>query len=144
MSSVDRTQHVYPCAIFQISASPLTFVLHLPYTLTGCDTAGAGHHHQIRSAPSSPADVAVAQNDLPPSCVAGSGPVVHPASRSATSPSLLVTVMIRPAADETTTRDGRPGWPKQARHICRRRTGFVCEVKSFQWQRLHGLQDATA
>ena len=39
MSSVDRTHHVYPCAIFQ-SASPLTFVLHLPCTLTGCDTAG--------------------------------------------------------------------------------------------------------
>ena len=34
--------------------------------------------------------------------------VAHPASRSVTSPPPSVTVMIRPAADETTTRDGRP------------------------------------
>jgi hypothetical protein len=35
--------------------------------------------------------------------------VAHPASRSmSTPPSPSVTMMIRPAADETTTRDGRP------------------------------------
>jgi hypothetical protein len=78
------------------------------YTLTGCDTAGAGQHRLIRSAPSRPVDVAVAQNDLPPPCATGPGPITHPASRSMTSPPLSVTVMIRPAADETTTRDGRP------------------------------------
>ena len=58
-----------------ISQSPLTFVLHLPCTLTGCETAGAGQHRLIRLAPSRPADVAVAQNDLPPSCATGPGPV---------------------------------------------------------------------
>ena len=31
-------------------------------------------------------------------------------------------------------------WLKQARHT----SGFICEVKSLQWQRLQGLQDATA
>jgi hypothetical protein len=36
-------------------------------------------------------------------------PVVHPASRSMTSPSPSLTVMVRPAADATTTRDGRCG-----------------------------------
>ena len=35
------------------------------YLLYG-NTAGASQHHLIRSAPSRPADVAVAQNDLPP------------------------------------------------------------------------------
>jgi hypothetical protein len=34
---------------------------------------------------------------------------------SMTSPPPSVTVMIRPAADETATRDGRR-WPKQSRH----------------------------
>ena len=65
----------------------------------------------IRSAPcraSRPADVAVAQNDLPSSCATGPVSVAHPASRSTTSPSPSETVMIRPAADETITRDGRP------------------------------------
>ena len=45
-----------------------------------------------------------------------------------------VTVMIRPADDETTTRYGRP--LAQAGTRRRRWTGFVCEVKSLQWQRL--------
>jgi hypothetical protein len=32
-----------------------------------------------------------------------------------------------------------------SRHVIRRKwTGFICEVKSLQWQRLQGLQDATA
>ena len=105
-----RTQHVHPCAATKTATSPLTCVLHLPCTLslTGYDTAGAGQHRLIRSAPSRPADVAVAQNDLPLSCATGPGPVAHPASRSMTSPSPSVTVMIRPAADETTTQEGRP------------------------------------
>jgi hypothetical protein len=59
------------------------------------------------------------------------------ASRSMTSPSPSVTVMIRPAADETTTRDGRPLAQARSRHVIRRRrTGFVCQVKSLVWQRL--------
>jgi hypothetical protein len=95
-----------------ISQSPNLRYSSARYTLTGCDTAGTGQHRLIRSAPSRPADVPVAQNDLPASCATGPGPVAHPASRSMTSPSpsatLAVTVMIRPAADETTTRDGRP------------------------------------
>ena len=62
----------------------------------------------IRSAPLRPADIAVAQNDLPASCATGPGPVAHPASCSMTSPASSVTVMIRPAADETITRGGRP------------------------------------
>ena len=41
-------------------------------------------------------------------CATGPGPVAHPASRSMTSPAPSVALMIRPAADETTTRDGRP------------------------------------
>jgi hypothetical protein len=49
-------------------------------------------------------------------CATGPSPVTHSASRSMTSPAPSVTVMIRPAADETTTRDGRPLWPKQTRH----------------------------
>ena len=114
--SVGGTQHVCVCAAKQ-AASPLTCVLHLPGTLTGCDTAGAGQHRLlIRSAPSRPADVAVAQNNLPPSCAKGPGPAAHPASRSMTSPSLFVTVMIRPAADENTTLETGVRWPKQARH----------------------------
>ena len=37
----------------------LTCVLHLPCTLTGCDTAGAGQHRLIRSSTiARPADVA--------------------------------------------------------------------------------------
>ena len=49
-------------------------------------------------------------------------------------------VMIRPAADENATRELETGdrcRPKQA-VIRRRWTGFVCEVKSLQWQRLQG------
>ena len=78
------------------------------YLLHG-NTAGAGQHRLIRSAPSRPADVAVAQNDLPPSCATGPGPVAHPASRSITSPAPSVTVMIRPSP-ETGDR-----WAKQSR-----------------------------
>ena len=63
----------------------------------------------------------------------GPGPVAHPASRSMTSPAPSVIVMIRPAADETTIRDGCVRWPKQARHILQM-DGFVCEVKSLQWR----------
>ena len=76
MLSVDNTQHVCVCVTKKI-ASTLICVLHLPCTLTGCDTAGAGQHRLIRSAPSRPADVAVAQNDLPPSCATGPSPVAH-------------------------------------------------------------------
>jgi hypothetical protein len=46
--------------------------------------------------------------------------------------------MIRPAADETTTRDGCPLAPS-GHIICRRWTRFVCKVKSLEWQRLQGL-----
>ena len=36
-------------------------------------------------------------------------------------------------------------WLKQARHTSQMdRAGFICEVKSLQWQHLQGLQDATA
>ena len=86
--SPGRTQHVHPCAATK-TASPLTFVLHLPCTLTGCDTAGAGQHRLIRSAPSRPADVAVAQNDLPYHHARQGLAlyIAHPASRSMTSPS---------------------------------------------------------
>ena len=47
VSSLGRTQHVHPCAATK-TASPLTFVLHLQCTLTGCDTAGAGQYRLIR------------------------------------------------------------------------------------------------
>ena len=103
-----------------ISWSPRTCILRLSCTLTGCDTAGEGQHRLIRSAPSRPADVAVAQNDLPPSCATGPSPVAHPASRSMTSPAPSVTVMIRPAADETTTRDGRPLAQAGTSHVANR------------------------
>jgi hypothetical protein len=76
-----------------------------------------------------------------------SSTVAHPASRSMSSrsaPSPSVTVMIRPAADEITTRDGRPLAQVGTRHTSQIDRGFVCEVKSLQWQRLQGLQDATA
>ena len=49
------------------------------YTFSIGNTAGAGQHRLIRSAPSRPADVAVTQNDLPPSCATGPGPVAPPA-----------------------------------------------------------------
>ena len=52
----------------------------------------SGQHRLIRSAPSRPADVTVAQNDLSPSCATGPGPVAHPVSRSMTSPSPSVTM----------------------------------------------------
>ena len=42
---------VYVCAAKQ-AASPLTCVLQPPCTLTGHNTAGAGQHRLIRSAPS--------------------------------------------------------------------------------------------
>ena len=114
------------------------------YLLHG-NTAGAGQYRLIRSAPSRPADIAVAQNDLPPpwSMRAGPGPVAYPASRSMTSPSPPVTVMIRPADDETTTRDWRPvrsplaqagtSYVALADGLA---SGFVCKVKSLHWQRL--------
>jgi hypothetical protein len=111
-----RTQHVYPCAATK-TASPLTFVLQSPYTLTGCDIAGACQHRLIRSSPSRPADVAVAQSDPPPSCATVPGPVALSASRSMTfPPPPSVTVMIRPADDETTTPETGVRWSKQARH----------------------------
>jgi hypothetical protein len=98
---------VHPCVTIK-RASPLTFVLQPPCTLTGSDTAGAGHHRLIRSVQSSPADVAVAQNDLPPSCATGPGPVVHPASRSMTPPFTVGrTVMIR---DLLLMRPPHPRW----------------------------------
>ena len=107
MLSVGNTEHVHPC-VTKKTASSLICVLQLQCTFLHGDTAGTGQHRLIRSAPSRPADVAVAQNDLPPSCATGPSPVAHPASRSMTSPAPSVTVMIRPAADETITRDGRP------------------------------------
>ena len=143
MLGLGCTQHVYACAAAK-TASPLTNLRSSAamYLLHG-NTAGAGQHRLIRSAPSRPADVAVAQNDLPPSCATGPSPVAHPASRSMTSPAPSVTVMIRPAADETITRDGPTAGPSS--HVIRRRwTGFASKVKSLQWQRLQGLQDATA
>jgi hypothetical protein len=87
------------------------------YLLHG-NTARAGQHRLIRSAPSRPADVAVAQNDLRPSCATGPSPVAHPASRSMTSPAPSVTVMIRSdlllmrPSPETGDR-----WAKQSRHM---------------------------
>ena len=129
------TQHNCVCAPTK-TASPLTCVLHLPSALTSCDTTGAGQHRLIRSAPSRPVDVAVAQNDLPPSCATVLSPVAHPPSRSMISPAPSVTVMIRPAADETTTRDGRPLGQAVTSYVADAGwTGFVCEVKSLQWQR---------
>ena len=122
MLSPGRTQHVCVCAPTK-TASPLTCVLQPPGTLTGCDTAGAGQHRlnsdqisTIEACERRSRTEPRAQNDLPPSCATGPGPVAHPASRSMTSPSPSVTVMIRPAADETTTRYGRPLWAKQVRH----------------------------
>ena len=111
VSSVDRTQHVCPCVIFQ-SASPLNCVLQLQCTFSIGNTAGEGQHRLIRSALSRPADVAVAQNDLPPSCATGPGPVAHPASCSMTSPSddQSDLLLMRPPP-ETGVR-----WAKQARH----------------------------
>ena len=46
------------------------------------------------------------------------GPIAHPGSRSMTSPSPSVTVMIRPAADVVMRPAPEMGvrWPKQARH----------------------------
>ena len=109
MLSVGNTQHVHLCVTKKTLDSqfpkPNLRSSAAMYLLHG-NTAGAGQHRLIRSAPSRPADVAVAQNDLPPSCATGPGPVAHPASRSMTSPAPSVTVMIRPAADETITRDG--------------------------------------
>ena len=112
---VKRRSHTACMSVcdLSISQSPNLRSSAAMYLLHG-NTAGAGQHRLIRSAPSRPADVAVAQNDLPPSCATGPGPVAHPASRSMTSPAPSVTVMIRPAADETTTRDLRGvRWAKQ-------------------------------
>ena len=73
-------------------------------------TAGAGQHRLIRSAPSRPADVAESHRMIYHHH-ARQGLALsrthHPASRSMTSPSPSMTVMIRPAADENTARDGR-------------------------------------
>ena len=64
--------------------------------------------------------------------------------------------MIRPAADETTplppnyhpTRDAMGiRWPKQARYTVRRKwTGgpYCMRGEELEWQRLQGLQGATA
>ena len=57
--------------------------------------------------------------------------------------------MSRPAADENTTREGRPLRAGPSSYIIRHRWATsvlyaTCEVKSLQWQRLQGLvQDAT-
>ena len=61
-----------------------------------------------------------------------------------TSPSQSVTVMIRPAADEIIIRETVDRWAKQSRYTSQMDRGFASEVKSLQWQRLQGLQDATA
>ena len=98
---VKRRSHtacVDPCAIFQ-SASPLTFVLHLPCTLTVCDTApeqlngqhrliGSDQHHPIvhrglRTSQSHSQHRMIYHHHARQ----GHGPVAHPASRSMTSPS---------------------------------------------------------
>ena len=47
-----------------------------------------------------------------------------------TSPAPSVTVMIRPTADETTTRDGRPLANAATAYVAGW-TGFICEGKSF-------------
>ena len=53
-----------------------------------------------------------------------------------TSPAPSVTVMIRPAADETITRDGRPLGQAVTSYVADGAwTGFASEVKNFQWQR---------
>ena len=109
-------------------------------------------HRWSRSAPSDrglrTSDVAVAQNDLPLSCSTGPGAVAHPASRSMTSPSPSVIVMIRPAAvlmrppPEMGVR-----WPKQPRDTSQmdrlRMRGEELAVAA-PWQRLQVLQDATS
>ena len=126
------------------SSFVMCHVPYYPHSLTGGNTAGggAGQHCLIRSAPSRPADIAVAQNDLPPSCATGPGPVAHPASRSMICFPLKPS-MIRPAADETTTSRWASAGP--SRHAIRRKwTGSVCEVNSFQCQRLRSLQGTTA
>jgi hypothetical protein len=102
----------------------------------------------IRSAPSRPADVALAQrmiyHNLTTIMRDRAWPCRAPcASRSLTSPSPSVIVMIRPAADETITRDGRPLGQAGTSYVANGLTK-VCEVKSLQWQHLQGLQDATA
>jgi hypothetical protein len=83
------------------TTSPLTCVLQPPCTLTGCDTAGAGQHRLIRSEHHRGLRTSQSHRMVyHPSYVTGPGPVVHPASRSVTSPAPSVTVMIRPADDE--------------------------------------------
>ena len=91
-------------------------VLHLLGPGVHGNTAGVGQHRLIRSAPSRPADVVIAQNDLPLSCATGPGPVAHPASRSMTPPSPSVTVMIRPVLLMRPPPEMGVRWPKQARH----------------------------
>ena len=49
--------------------------------------------------------------------------------------------MIRPAADETITRDGRPLGQAVTSYVADGPALYICEVKSLQWQRLQGLQD---
>ena len=60
----------YACVRFTFSYQPesrsLACILCFLCTLTGGNTAGAGQQRLVISAPSSRADVAVAQNDLPP------------------------------------------------------------------------------
>jgi hypothetical protein len=109
---------------------------HLPCTLTCCDTAGAGQPRLVRSTPSRPADVAVAQNDLTPSCAIGPGALALSRTllrvRSMTSPSPSVTVMIRPAAYETTTRDGRPLAQAGTSYVADTRRIPICDHPDLQ------------
>jgi hypothetical protein len=150
VSSPGCTQHVHPCAATK-TASPLTFVVP---SLVATPPEQV-KYRLIRSAPSRPADVAVAQNDLPPSCATGPGPVAHPASRSMTSPSPSVTVMIRPAAVMLIRPPTEMGvrWAKQARHTLQMdrirmrgeehavSSGSAC--KAFRTRRRDGLTTTT-
>ena len=55
-----------------------------------------------------------------------------------------VTVMIRPAADEIIIRETVDRWAKQSRYTSQMDRLRKRQVKNLQWQRLQGLQDATA
>jgi hypothetical protein len=83
----------------------------------------------IRSAPLRSADVAVAQNDLPPSCATGPSPVAHPTSRSMTSPAPSVTVMTRPAAD---AQDHHPRRVREGRPLGQAVTSYVADGPASQ------------
>jgi hypothetical protein len=98
--SVGGTEHVCVCAAKQ-AASPLTCVLHSAAIYGTLSVTGSWLQHRwsrslprlIRSAPPSPVlrTSQLCRMIYQPSCATGPGPVAHPASRSMTSPSPLVT-----------------------------------------------------